>query len=51
MDSRRPSTREKPQGPPVTPVSDLEEILKRVRDSLRKTFRATRGATSGISKG
>ena len=37
-------------GPPVTPVSDPEEILRRARDSLRQTSRAARGATSGISK-
>ena len=51
MASRRPSTRENPQGPPVTPVSDPEEILRRARDSLRQTSRAARGATSGISRG
>ena len=51
MASRRPSTRENPQGPPVTPVLDLEEILRRARASLRQTSRAARGATSGIARG
>ena len=51
MALRRPSTRANPQGPPVTPVSDPEEILRRSRASLRQTSRAARGATSGISKG
>ena len=49
MASRRPSNRENHQGPPVTHVSDPEEILRRSRASLRQTSRATRGATSGIS--
>ena len=49
MASRRPSTKVNPQGPPATPVSDLEEILRRARASLRQTSRAARGATSGIS--
>ena len=49
MASRRPSTRENPQGPPATPVSDLEEILTRARDSLRKTNNTSKEATSGIS--
>ena len=51
MASRRPSTNENPKGPPVTPVSDLEEILRRVMVSLRQTSKAARGATSGISRG
>ena len=51
MASRRPSTRENPKGPPVTPISDLEEILRRTRASLRQTSRAARGATLGISRG
>ena len=51
MASGRPSTRENPQGPPVTPVLDQEEILRRARASLRHTSRAGRGATSGISIG
>ena len=51
MALRRPSTTENPQGPPITPVSDLEEILRRARASLRQTSRATREATSGISRG
>ena len=51
MASRRPSTRENPQGPPVTPVSYPEEILRRSRASLRQPSRAGREATSGISRG
>ena len=51
MASRRPSTRENPQGPPVTIVSDPEEILRRARASLRQTSKAAREATSGISIG
>ena len=51
MDLGRPSTRENPQRPPVTPVSDPEEILRRARASLRQTSRARREATSGISRG
>ena len=50
MASRRPSTRANPQGPPATPVLDPEEILRRVRASLRHTSKAARGATSGISR-
>ena len=50
MASRRPSTRANPQGPPVTHVSDPEEILRRARDSLRKTSSAVKEATSGISR-
>ena len=51
MASRIPSTRENPKGPPVTPVSNPKEILRRARASLRQSSRATRGATSGISRG
>ena len=51
MASRRPSTKSNPQGPPVTPISDPEEILRRVRASLRQTSRAASEATSGISRG
>ena len=51
MASRRPSTRENPQGPLVTPVSYLEEILRRSRAALRQTSKDARGATLGISKG
>ena len=51
MALRRPNTRANPQGPPVTPVSDPEEILRRARVSLRHTSRAVRGATLGNSKG
>ena len=51
MASRRPSTRGNPQGPPVTPVLDLEEILRRARVSLRHTSKATRGDASIISRG
>ena len=50
MASRRPSTRENSQGPPVTPISNPAEILRRARDSLRQTSRAAREATSGISR-
>ena len=50
MASRRPSTRENPQGPQVTPVLDPEEIIRRSRASLRHTSRGARGATSGISR-
>ena len=50
MASRRPSTIENPQGPPATPVSDPEEILRRVRASLRKTSSAAKKDTSGISR-
>ena len=51
MASRRPSSRENPQGPPVTPVLDLEEIIRRARDLLRQTSIAARGATSSIPRG
>ena len=50
MASRRPSTRENPKGPLVTPVSDPEEILRRARASLRQTSSAAKEATSGISR-
>ena len=51
MASRRPSTKANPKGPLATPISDLEEILRGARVSLRQTSRATRGATLGISRG
>ena len=51
MASRRVSTIENPQGRLATPVSYPEEILRRARASLRQTYRAARGATSGISRG
>ena len=51
MASRIPSTRSNPKGPPITPVSDPEEILRRARASPRQTSRAARGAKSGISRG
>ena len=47
MASRRPSTRSNSQGPPTTPVSDPEEILRRARDSLRQTISAAKEATLG----
>ena len=50
MASRRPSTRANPQGPSATPVSDLEEILRRSRASLRQKSNATKEATLGISR-
>ena len=50
MASPRPSTRENPQGPPVTPVSYPEEILRRARASLRHTSSDAQEATSGISR-
>ena len=50
MDSRRPGTRANPQGPPVTPVSDPKEIIRRARASLRQTSKDARGPTSGISR-
>ena len=50
MASRRPSTKENPQGPPTTPVSDPEEILRRARDSLRQTNSAAKESTLGISR-
>ena len=49
MASRRPSTRENPKGPPTTPVSDPEEILRRVRALLRQTSSAAQEATLVIS--
>ena len=51
MALRRPSTRENPHRPPVTPISDPEKIIRRGRALQRQTSRATRGATSGISRG
>ena len=50
MAPRRQSTRENPKGPPATPVSDPEEILRRARDSVRQTSSATKEATSYISR-
>ena len=50
MDSRKPSTRANPQGPPATSVSDPEEILRRARASLRQTNSAIKEATSSISR-
>ena len=50
MASRRPSTRENPKRPPLTPVSNPEEILRRARASLRQTSRTAKEATSGISR-
>ena len=49
MASRRPSTKSNPQGPPVAPVSDPEEIPRRARDSLRQTNSVVKEATLGIS--
>ena len=46
----RPSTRENPQGPPSTSVSDPEEIVRRARASLRQTISAAKEATSSISR-
>ena len=51
MASRRPSTRENPQRPPVTPFSDPENIIRRGRDLQRWTSRNSRGATSSTSIG
>ena len=51
MASRRPSTRENPQRPPVTHVSDPEKIIRRRRALQRQTSKAIRGAKSGISRG
>ena len=48
MASRRPSTKENPQGPPATPVSVPEEILRSDRASLRQTSSAAKEATLGI---
>ena len=50
MALRRPITKENPKGPPTTPVSDPEEILRRVRDSLRQTNSVANEATSSISR-
>ena len=35
----------------MTPVSDLEKIIKKGRALQRQTSRVARGATSGIPKG
>ena len=48
MASIRPSTRANPKGPPVTPISDPEEILRRDRASLRQTSKATPGISRYI---
>ena len=48
MASRIPSTKENPQGPPATAVSDPEEILRRARDSLRQTSSAAKEVTPSI---
>ena len=50
MASRRPSTRANPQGLPATPVSDLEDILRRARASLRQNYSVAKEATSSISR-
>ena len=50
MAIRRPSTRENPQEPPATPVSDPEEIMRRARDSLRQTSSVAKESTSCISR-
>ena len=50
MASRRPSTRSNPKRPLATPISDIEEILRRSRDLLRQTSSAAQEATSGISR-
>ena len=50
MASRRPSTRANTQGPPATLVSNPEEILRRVRDSLRQTSSAVKEVTPSILK-
>ena len=50
MASRRPSTRANPKGPPATPVSDPEEILRKARALLRQTSSAAQKATLGISR-
>ena len=49
MASRRPSTRANPKGPPATPVSDLEEILRQAGALLRQTSSTAQKATLGIS--
>ena len=51
MASRRPGTRENLKGPPITLVSNPEEVLRRAKASVRKTSRAARGDTLGISRG
>ena len=50
MASRTPSTRENPKGPPTTPVSDPEEILRKARALLRQTSSDAPKATLGISR-
>ena len=51
MASRRPSTREHPQGTLVTPILDPEEIIRRARASLRQTTKDAREDTLGILRG
>ena len=50
LDPKFPLMRTNPQGPPTTPVSDPEEILRRARASLRQTSSAAKEPTSGISR-
>ena len=50
MASRRPSTRANPKGPPATPVSDPEEILRKARALLRQISSVAQKATSSISR-
>ena len=50
MALRRPSTRTNPKGPPATPVSDPEEILRKARALLRQTSSAAQTTTSSISR-
>ena len=51
MASRRPSTRENPQRPLVTPVSNPEKIIWRGKDSQRQASRSKRGDASSTSIG
>ena len=50
MASRIPSTKANPQGPPATPVSDPEQILRKARALLRQTSNTAQKDTSGISR-
>ena len=50
MASRRPSTRENSKGPPATPISDLENFLRKARALLRQISSAAQKDTSGISR-
>ena len=45
------STRENPQRPPIAPISDPENIIRRGRASQRQASRSARGATSSTSRG